>query len=348
LIDKAGGGSVFKVAEGNGTTARDLNLLAEAKTATINGVETKVIDGTSTYHIELSNTDTLQDLVDRINGATGRVRASIFNDGSTVKPFRFTLFNQSSGKAGELLWDTSETTFTLDESVHAQDALLQIGAPGTGGVIASSPTNVFTGVLPDVTLTVKGASDKPVTVSVGATDSGVVKELTRYDETTQTAAVLQGDGRVLRVDIDLNNLVSGRITGAGLFQSLEAVGISVKNDGTLELNEEKLKQRFAQNPADVTEFFSKKETGLSARFDKLVEQLAGIGDTVLVGRVGTLTRKIEQNQGRIDLWNARLDKQRDQLLKSFQQSETIIAKLQSSLSALNAIAPLPALQRRGS
>src|SRR4029078_6641595 len=144
-------------------------------TATINGVETKVIDGTSTYHIELSNTDTLQDLVDRINGATGRVRASIFNDGSTVKPFRFTLFNQSSGKAGELLWDTSETTFTLDESVHAQDALLQIGAPGTGGVIASSPTNLFTGVLPDVTLTVKGASNKPVTVSVGATDSGVVK-----------------------------------------------------------------------------------------------------------------------------------------------------------------------------
>jgi flagellar capping protein FliD len=123
------------------------------------------------------------------------------------------------------------------------------------------------------------------------------------------------------------------------------VGITVKEDGKLELNEEKLKQRFAQNPADVTEFFSKKETGLSARFDKLVEQLAGVGDTVLVGRVDILTRKIEQNQQRIDLWNVRLGNQRERLLKSFEQSESVIAKLQSSLSALSSIAPLPVLQR---
>jgi flagellar capping protein FliD len=94
----------------------------------------------------------------------------------------------------------------------------------------------------------------------------------------------------------------------------------------------------------VEEFFSLKEFGLSARFDKLVERLAGVGDTVLVGRVGTLTRKIEQNQQRIDLWNARLEKQRERLLKSFERSESIIAKLQSSLSALNSIAPLPILQ----
>ena len=60
-----------------------------------------------------------------------------------------------------------------------------------------------------------------------------------------------------------------------------------------------------------------------------------------MGRVGILTRKIEQNQGRIDLWNVRLEKQRERLLKSFQQSESIIAKLQSSLASLNSIAPLP-------
>jgi flagellar hook-associated protein 2 len=360
LIGTANTGTSLKVEEGNSSTARDLGLLEKAETKTIDGVERQVIEGSTTHRIELSDTDTLEDLVDRINDVTTRVRASIFNDGSTVKPFRFTLFNQSSGKAGELLWDTSELNFTLTESVKAQDALLQIGPAGSGGVIASSSSNSFEGVLPDITLTVKGTSGEPVTIGVAPTDENLVKavkdfvdaynkvrdkvkELTRFDETTQTAAVLQGDGRVLRAENDLNNLVSGRIVGAGVFQSLEAVGITLSQDGKLQLDEAKLSERFAEDPANVTEFFSADETGLSDRFDKLIEQLAGVGDTVLVGRVSVLSRKIELNQQRIEVWNVRLEKQRERLLKSFQRSETVIAKLQSSLSALSAIAPIPIL-----
>ncbi len=360
LVGTATTGNSLKVEEGNTSTARDLGLLGEAKSVTIGGVERQVIEGSTTHRIELSATDTLQDLVNRINEVTTRVRASIFNDGSTIKPYRFTLFNRSSGKAGEILWDTSEAGFTLEESVKAQDALLQIGPASAGGVIASSSNGTFTGVLPDVTLTVKGASTEPITIGVDPTDESLVdavkdlveaynkvrdklKELTRFDETTQTSAVLQGDGRVLRVESDLNRLVSGRVAGAGAFQSLEAVGITLTQDGKLQLDEEKLSQRFAQDPANVTEFFSADETGLSDRFDDLIEQLAGVGDTVLIGRVTILTRKIEVNQQRIGVWNVRLEKQRERLLKSFQRSETIIAKLQSSLSALNSIAPIPIL-----
>ncbi|MEX2137903.1 MAG: flagellar filament capping protein FliD [Pirellulales bacterium] len=361
LIGKATTGTSLKVEEGNSTTARDLGLLGAATTKTVDGAEKQVIEGSTTHRIELSDTDTLQDLVSRINEVTTRVRASVFHDGSTVKPFRFTLFNQSSGKAGELLWDTSAVNFTLAESVKAQDALLQIGPAGAGGVIASSSNNTFAGVLPDITLTVKGASAEPVTISVAPTDVNLVKavkdfvdaynkvrdkikELTRFDETTQTAAVLQGDGRVLRAENDLNQLVSGRIVGAGVFQSLEAVGISLEANGQLRLDEAKLSERFAADPANVTEFFSADETGLSDRFDSLIEQLTGIGDTVLVGRVTVLTRKIEVNQQRIDVWNVRLENQRERLLKSFQHSETVIAKLQSSLAALSAIAPIPIFQ----
>jgi flagellar hook-associated protein 2 len=360
LVGTATTGNSLKVEEGNSTTARDLGLLGEAKTVTIGGVERQVIEGSTTHRIELSPTDTLEDLVRRINETTTRVRASIFNDGSSIKPYRFTLFNQSSGKAGEILWDTSEAGFTLNETVTAQDALLQIGPANSGGVIASSNDGAFNGVLPDVTLKVKGASAEPVTIGVDPTDEGLVeavkdfvdaynkvrdklKELTRYDETTQTAAVLQGDGRVLRVESDLSRLVSGRIAGAGVFQSLEAVGISLTQDGKLQLDEVKLSERFAQDPASVTDFFSAEDTGLSDRFNNLIEQLAGVGDTVLVGRVSILTRKIEVNQQRIDVWNERLEKQRERLLKSFQHSETVIAKLQSSLSALNSIAPIPIL-----
>jgi flagellar hook-associated protein 2 len=361
LVDKAvGGGTTFGVEEGSGRTARDLHLLGGTKTIEIDGEQKQVVDGSTTVRIELTATDTLEDLVQKINDTGANVRATLFSDGSSVKPFRFTIFNQSPGQGNELLWDTSGVDFTLEESVKGQDALLQVGPPGAGGVLASSNTNSFQGLLPDVTLTVKGVSLTAVTVSVASSDSSLITaikdfvesynavrekiaELTHFDTVTGQAAVLQGDGRLLRVESDLNELVSGRLFGAGTFQSLETLGIEVKPEGRLEFDEEKLKQKYAESPNEVKDFFSKKDTGLSSRFDKLIEQLAGIGDTVLVGRAAVLTRKFEQNQERINVWNIRLERRREQLIKSFQQSETIIAKLQSSLAALNSIAPLPVL-----
>lgn len=361
LIDKSkNGGETFKVEEGNGTAARDLNLLGGKKTIKIDNKDTQIIEGSTTYKIEITETDTLQNLVDKINGLNTPIRSTIFSDGSSVRPYRFTMFNQSTGEAGELLWDTSEAGFTLAETVKAQDALIQIGDPSSGGVIAASSTNEFRGLIPDVTLTVKGTSTTAVTVNVDATDTNLVTavkdfvegynklraklvEVTRFDETTQTSAVLQGDARVQRVENDLGRLLSGRIFGTGIFQSIEAIGISLKDNGELALDESKLKQRFAENPNDLKEFLSKKDTGLASRMDKLIEQLAGAGETVLVGRVAVLTRKIETNQQRIDTWNLRLEKSRERLTRSFQRSESIISKLQASLSAISAIAPIPIL-----
>jgi flagellar hook-associated protein 2 len=360
LIDTAGGGTTFKVEEGNSTTARDLSLLAEKKTIQINNVDTQVIDGTTTYEVDISATDNLNDLATKVNELTGYVRASVFSDGSVVRPYRFTLFNQSTGRSGELLVDTSQTSFTLQESARAQDALLQIGAPGSGGVVASSNTNEFDGILPDMTLVVKGAADEAVTVSVDSSDGSLVEvvndlidaynklrdkitELTRFDEVTQQSAVLQGDGRVLLVQFDLDAIVSRRTFGVGIFQSFESLGVTLGDDGSLSLDEQKLKQKFRENPADVKDFFIKDEIGLVDRLDKLIDQLAGVGDSVLVGRAAVLTRKIEANQARIDQWNARLERSRERLLKTFIKNEEAIAKLQGSLSVISGLAPLPPL-----
>ena len=211
-----------------------------------------------------------------------------------------------------------------------------------------------------MTLVVKGAADEAVTVNVESSDGSLVEvvndlvdaynrlrekitELTRFDEVTQKSAVLQGDGRVLRVQFDLDSIISRRTFGVGIFQSLESLGISLGDDGKLSLDEAKLKQKFRENPADVEDFFAKDEIGLVDRLDKLVDQLAGIGDSVLVGRAAVLTRKIEANQARINQWNARLERSRERLLKSFFKNEEIIAKLQNSLSAINGLAPLPSI-----
>jgi len=354
LIDKLGGGTTFKVEAGSGSTARDLSLLVEKTTIDINGTPTQVIDGSTTFTVDITATDTLQDLVDKINATNTFARASAFSDGSSIKPYRFTLFNQNTGSAGAMLFDTSAASFSLEVTVKAQDAIIQLGAAGGSGVLAFSNSNEFKGLLPDVTLSVQGVSTEAVTINVAATDTGFVSavsefvasynqlrkkisDLTAFDPTTNKAALLQGDTRLLRVETDLNNLISGRQFGLGQFQSLESLGIGLKNDGTLVLDEAKLKARFAENPTEVTNFLSQEDNGMSAKFDKLIEQLAGVGESVLVGRAAVLTRKIELNNLRIESMNARLDFSREKLLASFQQSEMMIAKFKASLSAIESM-----------
>lgn len=357
LVDLVGSGASLKVESLSGSSAADLRLLGGAKTIDIVGVPTQVIDGAATLEVTLDADDTLRDLVAKINDLGLPARASLLNDGSTVKPFRFNLFNRHTGSAGQLAVDTSSLGFTLTETVRAKDALLQIG--GDGGPIASSSTNEFKNIVPDLTLNVTGASATPVTINVTSTDAKLVStvkefvdgynklrerlaDLTEFNPDTKTAAVLQGDPRVILVEADLNRLVSARTFGAGTFQSLERLGVSVEKDGKLRLDETQLKQQFADNPAAVKDYFSKQDTGLAGRLNKLIDQLAGEGESVLVNRAAVLTRKIEQNQQRIDFMNARLDQSRERLLASFYRSERVIAKLQEGLSALASISSLAA------
>jgi len=353
LIDAtAGGGNLLKAAEGAGTTARDLHLLGGSKTAVIDGQSKKILDGSQTYSIELDADDNLSDLAGKINAFNGRVRATVFNDGSGIKPYRFNLFNQVSGSAGQLLVDTSQASFSLNETVAAQDALLQIGGPG--GVLAASSSNTFTGILPDVSLTLKGTSANVVTVNVEQTTSNfvsAVKELvesynrvrdrvtglTSYNAETNAAATLQGDAAALRVEQDLNRLLTGRFFGAGAFQALESVGLSFDGTGKMKLDEAKLQTALNERPADTQTFFNKSETGFAAKLDKLIEQLAGVGTSTLVSRAAALTRKYESNTLRLEFLTAKLVRFSERLTAQFQRSETVIAKIQANLTYINQI-----------
>ncbi len=86
LVDTTDGtGVTLAVTEGNSTVGRDLHLLNTATTATVDNVSRKVIDGSQTYTVTLTATDTLADLTSKINDLNSRVRANVVNDGGGVK-----------------------------------------------------------------------------------------------------------------------------------------------------------------------------------------------------------------------------------------------------------------------
>ncbi|HIF34467.1 MAG TPA: hypothetical protein EYG57_00550 [Planctomycetes bacterium] len=69
----------------------------------------------------------MDDIVQRINALDAGVTATVFNQRLGSNPFRLSLVSKVSGRAGELLVDTSSVGFQFDETASAQNALLVVG-----------------------------------------------------------------------------------------------------------------------------------------------------------------------------------------------------------------------------
>ncbi len=361
LVDLAGGNGRLHVESGSSTAVADLHLDRSATNATVDGLPAQVLDGSIAETIQLGAGESLADLRAKIEAAKSGVTARILNDGST-RPYRLALSSQRPGTAGQLMVDASGLNLSITETNRGRDALLLVGAPGASRsqVLLASGTNEFTNAVPGVKLQVKQPSTTPVTVQVATSDTDLVasvktmvdnynklrkklREDTAYDAAADKASVLTGDASALRLDSELSYLLSGRFFGAGRIQSLAEVGVHVKDDGTLELNQDELQAKFAADPQAVQDFFTKKDVGFSARFGKLTEQLSGRDSSMLDQRSKTLEQKISDNEARIEAMNKRLDAQQESLYLEFYNMELAVGKLQSQLSVINSIKPLDPL-----
>ena len=363
LVDTAGGSGTLTVTDsGTGKAAENLKIAGAATTVDIGGVPTQVIDGSTAIHVTLDADDTLQDLVTRINEQTGDVAASIFSSGLGAKPFRLALASRVEGAAGELVIDTHSLAISFQETVAAQDSLLVVG--GTDNPVAaalvSSTDNRFTEVIDGVTLTVNESSTEDVTVTVKQTEEPVVtqitqfveqynklqdklEELTAYDETTNTGAVLFGSNVALRLQSDFGRLLTSRFFGLGSIQSLEEVGLSVDAKGRLQFDKSEFRDQYVANPEMVEGFFTEPERGVIARFVDLTKELAGAGNSLLISRNNALQSKITLNNTRIAEKTAALARRRESLLNEYYRLDATIGKIQSNLDAISRIQALPSL-----
>jgi flagellar hook-associated protein 2 len=286
--------------------------------------------------------------------------ASSFSDGSPTNPFRLSLTSTVSGEAGRFIVDTSSAGFAFDEIVAAQDARLLFGSINSGGIVATSSTGNFNGLVSGLSLSVKSASTEPVTITVSGTDSSFVagvktlvdqynklhakiKTQTAFDPETNTTGIMFGSNETLRIESELGRLFTGRQTGLSGVASLAELGLSVNEDGSLALDESKLKSQYAADPDGVKDFFLHESRGFAGKLDKLAESFVNVDNSLLMRRYETLTRKVEFSQERIDRMTASLDRQREALLTQFYNMESAIAKIQASLTSIQSIKPIDPL-----
>lgn len=353
LVDGAGGTGKLVVEDINGTLAKDLNLLSTDATTTS-------INGSGVFSASNASQSALEKVAANFNSLEAGVVASVINDGSG---YRLQLVVEETGAANEILLDEGLSGFGFVETSKAQDALLVVGGgslPGSG-VLVSSSTNQFDGVVEDVDLTVNATSETPVAVTVGTTDKDLIStvqgfidayntlreeldELTVFDAEELSTGLLFGTTAALRVDTQLSRIVTDRYSGFGSFRSLEQIGISVDDAGKLELNTTKLKAAFADDPQALQNLFNATDRGVVAKFEAAIDNLTNAETGLLTSRSNSLQQTIEQNEARIQRFNDSLERERARLELQFFRLEQVLAGLQNSQQAISQIQAIPALR----
>jgi flagellar hook-associated protein 2 len=365
LTDTAGGATTMTVTNtGSSTTATDLNLAGSASTA---GAGT--IDGSYEYKITVGGSDTLKDLVNKINKLGANVTASVINDGGSTNAYHLSLTSKISGKAGNIILNSGSLNLGMFDLVQGQDAIVSMGATGSS-MIFSSSTNTFTGLVGGLTLTANGVSSSPVTITVSRDSESIVKkmnsfvesfnkilssinELTSYektesdsdsddeDDTTITTGLLFGNNTINTVESKLLNMLNKSLFKTGEIRSLSQLGFSYDSDnGQITFDEETFTKALQNNGTAVENFFSTKETGFAYDLSTIIDNLTDDTSGLVSKAIDTYDSKLSNIQKRIEYLEELATAKETRLYKQFTNLEKVLATLQNQQSALDSILDL--------
>ncbi|MBE7103211.1 flagellar hook-associated protein 2 [Bacillus cereus] len=304
---------------------------------------------------------TYKDLINKINDGDYGVSAYTLGD-------KIFMSSKKEGTDGKI--DFSENTSTLFQDIglakadgtavntinEAQNAKYSIN-----GIEAESFTNTIE-ALPGVKIEllkvtepkVEGAPDagtttdskaKGVELKFTVSDSNVTdasniikKMVADYNKAVSTIDIFAGKGGAFQgqaimqsVRQAMNNVVTFSQDGNYLF----SFGIQLKQDGTMEVNDEQLTQALKDKPDAAKQFFFG-SNGLGKMMEEPLDKLFGdkgvVGERVknIDSRVSDLDKKIK------DIETQNLQKQ-DEIVKKYQKLESTLAELDSQLKTIKAM-----------
>ena len=305
---------------------------------------------TAPTDIQISGSDTIDDVIGKINGAGQRIQASAFYDGQS---YRIQLRGMDTGAANALAISELGTSFGFDVEANtvqkAQDAEVKLD-----GFTIKSATNQVTGAIRGVTLALTNTSTDPINVTVDSDpDSlktklnalvdayngvvGKVKDLAGSASAKPKDALLAGDSTLRSVVTRLSSALQTVVGGTGNYTSLGSVGLSVDRSGKLSLDSAKFDKAMAADSASVTKLLSGTDGGTKGVMDivsSAVDDFTRLGTGRLVTRSEGLTATAKRMQSRIDSEETRINRYAEQLRKQFTQMDTAVAAYKNQSSYL--------------
>jgi flagellar hook-associated protein 2 len=296
--------------------------------------------------LSIDPTDTLDNVIAKVNSSGLRVTASSFFDGSQ---YRMQLRGLDTGAENNVVVTETGTNFGFANNPKSsgQDAMLTID-----GFAVTSKTNQVTGAISGVTLalTDKTVAGTPANVTVSSDVAGFQSKLKSLVDSYNAVVnkvhseagfgsikasnpELSGDSSLRSLTARLGNALT-KTVGSGKFQTLRSIGIELNNNGTLKLNASTLEKALQEDPDAVTKVLAgddKDVAGLADTLAAVADDMLGAKGLIQARKDGLNTRQ-RSLVDRVDIEQRRIDRMEEMLRKQFSEMDAFVAatKAQSS------------------
>ncbi len=222
-----------------------------------------------TINIDSTN-NTLTGVMQAINAKKAGFSASIINDGSS-SPYRLLITSDKTGIANAVSVQDNLSggqALTMTETVQAQDASFQVN-----GVPILKSSNEISDVIDGVTFTLHDKTTAAVNLTLAQDSDSIVSDLrelvsayndvntaignqTAYNSTTKTAGVLSGDPTIRSIRDKIQQILTQSVNNDYTsYAVLSQVGLKFNNDGSITLDEGKLRDAISSNVTSVAALF---------------------------------------------------------------------------------------------
>ena len=324
-------------------------------TATTEVIGTGTLDislGASTFQLTIdSGNSTLEGIRDAINSAADNpgVTASLITVDSGTQLILSSNQVGASNTIGVVATDDDALDgFDLTRLASANLITLQ---PATDAIIkvdtqtVTRDSNNFSDVISGVTFSLAKAQPGTIETLTVASDNasikkdiknfvtnynvliGVMKGLSKYDETTKVAGALNGDSVLRGIQSKLQQVLSTAV-GGGTFSNLSELGIKLGDGGSYVIDDAKLDSRLANDLNEVQTFFSS-AGGMAQNF---TSALAGYVDTdgIIDSRSDGLQSRLDSIDDRRDTLVRRMAAYEARLSLQFNAMDILVSQLQAT------------------
>jgi flagellar hook-associated protein 2 len=330
--------------------------------------------GRGPVSVDVTATDTLQTLRDKINGLGAGVTASIISDSSGARlslrstetgadnGFRISVADDDGSTAdtaglSRFAFDPAAGSALMEQKVAAGNARATVN-----NIAVESASNEMSTVIEGLTLRLRKEGPGTVDVAV-ASDREAIKtaiqgfadaynalsksitDQTKYDAASKIGGPLQGDSAATGLQRQLRSLLNVGSGASATFSRLSDVGLQLQRDGTLKVDSAKLdsatgnlvelKKAFANNDADPA------NDGFARRYADLATQVLGV-DGSLTTRTEGLRQRLTQNsedqqrvEDRVQRFQARLVAQYTAMDASLSRLNSLSSYVTQQLAALS-------------
>jgi flagellar hook-associated protein 2 len=360
---------------GTGTHSIEVTQLAQAASSYAAGTTaitdpTTALNNTGNITITYAGTATavdvsgksLNEIRDLVNSSVSGVTASVVNVGDSSNPnYRLIVAGKDTGASNTLTFNVDAgVSLNFNEITQAKNSIFSVD--GITGIQRSS--NTVGDYLQGTTLTFLAKTDTntPVTLTtttdVGSIKSKIKKFVDAYNEiatfynsyntynsATKVAGAFFGDSSLSSLMARMrSNVFEGGsdFTSSTNYSSLSDIGISIQNDGTLELDDTKITEALTKDASEVLELFADSDgagadKGIAIVFRKFAEDATTGGtDENGISYTGTLTAKSDAIKTQISSLQKTIDDGEDHLAKYTQMLKTKYAKFEEAMGQLKA------------